>query len=143
MKDYLSLWAEGLPYQQSRPLRSSITVLGEWIKQIGPKGEFARVQLTVRPSESFEVIDGVAERAELERLGVGWPDCAVFGLLDVLMFTEFGPLYKVCMVFEKVWYHELDSSCQAFRHAGRVAGKKIVETIGDNPDGSELDLVPR
>lgn len=143
MKDYLSLWAEGLPYQQSRLLRSSITVLGEWIRPIGPKGEFAKVQLTVHPSESFEVIDRVPEKSELERLGVGWPDCAIFGLLDALMVAEFGPLYKVCIVFEKVWYHEVDSSYQAFRHAGRVAGKRIVETIGDDTDTSHLDLVPR
>jgi hypothetical protein len=71
MKDYLSLWAEGLPNQQSRLLAAPITVLGERIKQLGPRGEFARVQLTVHPSESFEVIDRVVERGELEKLGVG------------------------------------------------------------------------
>lgn len=141
MKDYLSLWAEGLPNQQSRLLAAPITVLGERIKQLGPRGEFARVQLTGHPSESFEVIDRVVERGELEKLGVGWPDCAIFGLLDVLMFTKFGPLYKVCVVLEKVWYHEVDSSCQAFRHAGRAAGRKIVETIANDTDGSQLDLV--
>jgi len=78
MKDYLSLWAEGLPNQHSRVLSAPITVLGKRIKQHGPKSEFAKVQLTVHPSDSFEVIDRIAERSELEKLGVGWPDCVHF-----------------------------------------------------------------
>jgi hypothetical protein len=142
MKDYLSLWSEGLTNQQSRLLSAPITVLGERIKQLGARGEFAKVQLTVHPSESFEVIDRVAESSELEKLGVEWPDCAIFGLLDVLMFTELGPLYKVRVVLEKVWYHHVDSTNQAFRQAGRAAGRKIVKSIEDDTDGSQRDLVP-
>ena len=143
MKDYLSLWAEGLPNQRSRVLSAPVTVLGKRIRQVGPKGEFAKIQLTVHPSNLFEVIDRVAERSELEKLGVGWPDCAIFGLLDVLMFAEFGPIYKVCVVLEQVWYHEVDSSWQAFRHAGRDAGRKIVESIGDDGFDPQAVLAPR
>jgi hypothetical protein len=102
MKDYLSLWAEGLPNPPSRLLSVPITVLGKRIRQIGPRAEFAKVQLTVHPADSFEVIDRVAERGELEKLGVGWPDCAIFGLLDVLMFAEFGPIFNVCVILEEV-----------------------------------------
>ena len=142
MKDYLSLWAEGLPNQHSRRLSAPITVLGKRVRQLGPKGEFAKVQLTVNPSDSFEVIDRIAERSELEKLGVRWPDCFIFGLLDVLMFTRSGPLFKVCVVLEEVWYHEVDSSWQAFRHAGRDAGRKIIEVIGDDPDASQVELTP-
>jgi hypothetical protein len=143
MKDYLSLWAEGLPNQQSRRLAAPITVLGEWIRQLGARGEFAKVELTVHPSESFEVIDRVTERSELEKLGVEWPDCAIIGLLDALMVTKSGPLFKVCVILEKVWYHEVDSTYQEFRHAGRAAGQKIIESIEDDAKGSQLDLVPR
>ena len=95
MKDYLSLWAQGLPDQHSRLLSAPITALGKRIRKLGPRCEFAKVQLTLHPSDLFEVVDSVAERSELEKLGVGWPDCVIFGLLDELMFTEFGPLYKV------------------------------------------------
>jgi hypothetical protein len=97
--------------------------------QIGPRGEFAKVQMTLTPAPSFEVIDDVAERAELERLGVEWPDPVIFGLLDVLMLAEPGPLHKVSVVLELVWYHEVDSSVMAFRHAGQDAGRKIIEDI--------------
>ena len=109
MKDYLRLWAEGLPNQPSRLLSGPITVVGERMKPFGSKSEFARVKLTARPSDSFEVIDRVVEKNELEKLGVSWPDPAIFGLLDVLMFTKSGPLYKVSIVLEEVWYHDVDS----------------------------------
>jgi hypothetical protein len=140
VKEYLRLWAGELPNQPSRLLSAPITVVGERIKHFGPKSEYARVELTVRPSGSFEVIDLVAERNELEKLGVGWPDSIVFGLLDALMFTKSGPLYNVCVVLEKARYHEVDSSRSAFRHAGRAAGSKIVAALEGNSSGSELDL---
>jgi hypothetical protein len=141
-KDYLRNWGEELPKQPSRLLSAPITVIGERIKPLGPKSEFAKVKLTVRPSDSFEVVDHVAEKNELEKLGVGWPDSTIFGLLDVLMFTESGPLYKVSIVLEEVWYHEVDSSWSAFRQAGRAAGRRIVEAIDDDSHGSQMALVP-
>jgi translation elongation factor EF-G len=143
MNDHLSLWAEGLPNQPSRLLSRPITVLGKHVRQLGPRGEFAKVRLTVHPSDLFEVIDRVAESSALEKLGVGWPDCAIFGLLDVLMFAEFGPIYKVRVVLEEVWYHEVDSSWQAFRHAGRDAGRKIVEAVGNDGFDSQAVLAHR
>lgn len=142
MKDYLRLWAESLPNQPSRLLPVPATVIGERTRPFGPKSEFAKVKLTARPADSFEVIDRVAETSELEKLGVSWPDPVVFGILDVLMFTKSGPLYKICVVLEEVWYHEVDSSWWAFRHAGRAAGRQIVEAIEDDSHGSEMDLVP-
>jgi translation elongation factor EF-G len=59
------------------------------------------------------------------------------------MFAKSGPLFKVCVVLEEVWYHEVDSSWQAFRHAGRDAGRKIIEAIGDDAYGSQVEVAPR
>ncbi|HEY1421933.1 MAG TPA: hypothetical protein VGF20_00655 [Candidatus Acidoferrum sp.] len=91
--------------------------------------EFARVQLKLSPASNLEVVDNVAERGELERFGVGWPDAVAFGLLDVLMLAEPGPLYKVSVSLEKAWYHEVHSSFMAFRHAGQDAGRKVIESL--------------
>jgi hypothetical protein len=129
VKDYLGLWAEGLLKQNSILLATPVTVVGEREKHFGRRSEFAKVKLTVYPAHAFEVADNVAEKSDLEKLGVGWPDCAIFGLLDVLILAEPGPLHKVRVVLEEVWYHDVDSSWQAFRHAGRDAGRKIIETI--------------
>jgi hypothetical protein len=55
------------------------------------KSEFAKVRLSVRPSNTFDVVDAVNERDELEKLSVEWPDPVVFGLLDVLTNAKRGP----------------------------------------------------
>jgi hypothetical protein len=116
MKNYLALWDEGLPDRNSRILESPITVVGEHVQ--GTKSEFAKVQLTVRPAKSFDVEDCVAEKIALEKLNVGWPDPFIFGLLDVLMNAEPQPLTEVRVTLEQVWYHDADSSREAFLKSG-------------------------
>jgi hypothetical protein len=85
--------------------------------------------LTAYPAQAFEVEDKIAEKADLERLNVGWPDCVIFGLLDELMLAEPAPLYKIRVVLEEVWCDEAGSSRQAFRQAGRDAGRRILEAL--------------
>jgi translation elongation factor EF-G len=127
MKNYLALWDEGLPDRNSRILETPITVVGEHIQ--GTKSEFAKVQLTVRPAKSFDVEDCVAEKIALEKLSIGWPDPFILGLLDVLMHAELQPLTDVQVTLEQVWYHDTDSSREAFLKAGRDAGRKIIAAV--------------
>jgi hypothetical protein len=129
VKNYLALWGEELPERDSIRLRKPVTVVGEREEHVGPLSEFAKIQLTVHAASGFEVEDIVTESEALGRLGVGWPDPVIFGLLDVLMLAEPGPLYKVRVVLEQVWYHVVDSSQSAFRHAGQGAGRKIIAEI--------------
>ena len=127
MKDYLTLWAEGPADEGSRTLTVPVTVIGAWTD--GSKSEFAKVQLTVEPAKDFDVVDAVEQKNELETLGVGWPDSVIFGLLDTLMSVDLGPLRNIRVTLEHVWYHELDSTRNAFRNAGRDAGRKIIDAL--------------
>ena len=68
-------------------------------------------------------------RKSLEALAVAWPQSVVFGLLDVVVFAEFGPLLKIKITLQDAAYHEVDSSENAFREAGRDAGRNIIETV--------------
>jgi len=127
MKDYLTLWVEGPSDEGSRTLTAPVTVIGEWTD--GPKSEFAKVQLTVQPAKGFDVVDAVEQKNELEKLGVGWPDPVILGLLDTLMRADLGPLRNVRVTLKHVWDHELDSTRNAFRNAGRDAGRKIIDAL--------------
>ena len=69
------------------------------------------------------------QQKELERLGVEWPDPVILGLLDSLMNTDLGPLKNIRVRLERVWYHEVDSTRNAFRNAGRGAGRKILDAL--------------
>ena len=127
--NYLDFWIANLRQRNSVRLTQAITVVGHREKHFGPRSEFARVVLTISPAEELDVVDNVRYRKELEALGVAWPQCVVFGLLDVVMFTEFGPLYKIRITLDDAAYHEVDSSENAFREAGRDAGRKAIETV--------------
>jgi hypothetical protein len=88
MKDYLALWGGEIPTGPIQVLPTQVTVVGEQIS--ASKSEFAKVRLTVRPSDTFDVFDAVNERDELEKQDVAWPDPVVFGLLDVLTNAKQG-----------------------------------------------------
>ena len=85
--------------------------------------------MTIAPADELDVVDNVPCRKELEALGVAWPQCVVLGLLDVVMFAEFGPLYKIRITLDDAAYHEVDTSENAFREAGRDAGCNAIETV--------------
>jgi hypothetical protein len=127
MSDYLKLWADELLKRSSFTPKSKIAVVGERNQHLGPRFEFAKVQLSVEPASRFEVVDAVVPNEELRQLG--YPDWVVFGLLDVLMVAKSAPLTNVRVVLEKVEHHPVDSSPMAFRHAGRDAGHKIIEAM--------------
>jgi hypothetical protein len=128
MKDYLTLWVEGPSDEGPRTLTAPVTVIGEW--NHGAKSEFAKVQLTVQPAKDLAVVDAVERKNELEALDVGWPGPVILGLLDALMNAC--PLRNVRVTLERVWYHELDSTRNAFRNAGRDAGRKIIDALDRN-----------
>ena len=125
--NYLDLWFADRPRPNSVRLKQGISVTGRRVKQFGPRSEFGIVEITVDPAEEFSVVDNVPWRNALEALGVVWPQCVVFGVLDVLMSAEFGPLYKIRITLDDAAYHDVDSSENAFREAGRDAGRKIIE----------------
>ena len=126
---YLDLWIANLRQRNSVRLTQAITVVGHREKHFGPRSEFARVEMTTSPAEELDVVDNVHCRKELEALGVAWPRSVVFGLLDVLMFAEFGAVYKIRITLDDAACHEVDSSESAFREAGRDAGRKVIETV--------------
>ena len=127
--NYLELWIGNLRQRNSVRLTQAITVVGHREKPFGPHSEFAKVVMTISPAEELDVVDNVPYRKELESLGVAWPQCVVFGLLDVLMFAEFGCLYKIRITLDDAVYHEIDSSERAFREAGRDAGRHVIQTV--------------
>jgi hypothetical protein len=123
MKDFLKLWANGLITVRPLPIAGRVTVTGERDAHLGPRWEFARIRVTVEPSAGFEVVDAVKGSAEMRKFG--FPDSAIFGLLDVLMVAGAAPLSSVRVILEQAEVDPVNTSASAFREAGRNAGRKI------------------
>lgn len=123
MTDYLKNWAESLLNARSLAIKSSVTVVGERNQHLGPRWEFAKVTVTAEPAAVFEVINKVPIGPELKALG--FPDCVIHGVLDILMTAGPAPLSAVRLTIEDAAWDAIDSSEMAFRQAGREAGRRI------------------
>jgi hypothetical protein len=130
MKDYLNLWQQELLKLNSLTLKAKVTVIGERNKHFGPRWEMARIQITVEPAPNFEVHDEYPGNQEARQ--EGYLDWAIFGLLDVLMLAESAPLKNIRVILEKAELDPVNSSCTAFRHAGRDAGHKLLQIVKAN-----------
>src|SRR6202007_114315 len=86
-----------------------------------------KVTIYVEPSDHFEVVDLVesTNRAREE----GFPDNFIFGLLDILVTMEHGPLIRVCVTLKTAEYDPINSSSMAYWGAGRDAGRKLQDAI--------------
>jgi hypothetical protein len=130
MKDYLKLWQQDMLKANSLTLKSKITIVGERNEHIGPRWEIARIQITVEPASDFEVVDVYPDNQEARQ--EGFLDWAVFGLLDVIMLTWSTPLRNIRVTLEKAEVDAINSSRMAFRHAGRDAGRKLLQIVKGN-----------
>lgn len=92
---------------------------------------FASVRVRVEPASKFELIDRSFKSEELEQnlQLIDFPNCAIFGMLDVFLISGSSPIRNIRVVIEDVGYDPIDSSSMAFREAGRDAARKITEEI--------------
>jgi hypothetical protein len=131
MKNYIALWVEQLVSRPRRSLNSAISVTGT-VKQVAPRPMFAVVSLSATPFAQFEVSDLTGTSTEVARFG--FPDWFVFGLLDVLMADEHGPLTRLRIILNDVKYHDVDTDREAFIHAGSDAGRQICRWSAPDPE---------
>lgn len=126
-QDFLRMWAEGLLSARPFSVTESMTVVGERNAHLGPRLEYASVQVSVEPSTQFEVTDIAKASEEIRRLG--YPESVILGILDVLMVSLASPIRNIRIVLDEPKYDAIDSSPMAFRQAGRDAGRKIIEAM--------------
>ncbi len=91
--------------------------------------EYARIELRAEPYKHFDV-DISRIYSELGESRLNMVQSAILGLLDVLLFRKVIPLRNIKIVMLNVEFDPINSSMIAFRHAGRDAGKKIIELAG-------------
>jgi len=131
MKDYIQLWTENATRRKSLQLNGAFDVVGERNAHLGGRCEIAKIKLTVRPAENFQVyFDDIPNQDIAEEQG--YLDATVFGILDVLIVGANFPLTEIALIFTAFEIHPVESSVSAFRQAGRDAGRKILEAMRSN-----------
>jgi len=125
--DYLNSWAQNVIKRKSIPLQKVIEAEGLRDTHLGPRWEFAKIKIQAEPSDNFVVHFNIndSKREKLDR--EGYLQAAIFGICDVLLVSNQAPLRDICITFLDAEEHEVDSSPNAFRMAGRDAARKLME----------------
>ncbi|MFA5259998.1 MAG: hypothetical protein WC450_02075 [Candidatus Omnitrophota bacterium] len=125
--EYLEKWIQNLLEQPSLDIDQSYKVKGECKKHLGPRLEYATIDITVEPASSFSV--EISQNLFSLNHASAFIESAVYGILDVIMCANIIPFKNVKIVIRKIDIDEIDSNKTAFRKAGRDAGWKIIELI--------------
>jgi translation elongation factor EF-G len=119
-------WSEDVLRRRGMTLTAAVRVCGLRDKHLGPRWDYARVVFLVEPAQEFKVVLGarVPDGFDSEYL-----ESALLGFLDIAMTAEPFPLKLICITVEEAELHEVDSNIMAFRHAGRDAGRKLLQQL--------------
>ncbi len=125
--NYVAKWYDGILNRSSLSLPQSVRVEGVRQQHLGPRLEYAKVEVLVEPAVSFEVrFASDVLQIDANRIFL---EAAVFGLLDILLVSEAYPLRNVSVTVTRCDVDPVDSSEMAFRHAGRDAGRKVISAL--------------
>ena len=125
--NYITKWCDEIQSRTSLTLPSRMTVNGVRQQHMGPRLEYAKIEVFVKPAASFEVRFGPGvDQSDPSRIFL---EAAVFGLLDILLVSRPYPLRNVSVTLTHCEIDPVDSSQIAFRQAGRDAGMKIINAL--------------
>ena len=125
--NYFEKWLNDLREEQSMTLTAPIRVEGVRDQALGPRSDYAKIDILCEPAESFEVKFDLPNLEEAQEYG--YLDWAVMGILDVLMTEQTYPLRNVRVTFKGAEIHPIHANQMAFRHAGRAAARNLLKAI--------------
>lgn len=126
--NYLKLWTDYKINQKSMKLEKRIEVEGVRSKHLGPRFEYAKINLLIEPAENFEVVF-VPKEYESDNNIKQMLDAALFGFLDIVMNIDPYPLKDIKVTIFEADIDQIDSSIMSFKNAGKDAGRKVLEIL--------------
>ncbi len=126
--DFFDKWQKSIMKLPSLRLKKRLTVQGSYKKHLGPRLEYAVIEIIVEPSDCL-LIDIKRDLILLNSLADELIEAAIFGILDILLTSKPYPLRDVKINVVEVDIHPVDSKVPGFRCAGRDAGRKIMKSL--------------
>lgn len=119
-------WVKSYQNLSSVGVHSSHEVRGLCKKVLGGRALFAEVEISISPSSELKFIQKLSindyEIADKE----GWINAICLGVLDVMIVRPLIPISAFECSIKFIGYHNIDSSKQAFRMAGRNAAEQFL-----------------
>lgn len=116
-------------YQDLRPIgiHCACSVSGKCKKVFGGRSLYAEIDLDFDKSEELKFLSNLSNLEYHHAYDKGWIKGIFLGVLDVMLVRPIIPITIFSCTIKKIRFHEIDSSVQAFRIAGRYAAEKFLE----------------
>jgi len=125
--NHFEKWLTDLAQRQTMLLPKAVRVAGVRDKILGPRSDYAKIDVLCEPADSLEIKFDLPNLQEAQQHG--YLDWAVMGMLDVLMTENTYPLRNVRLTIKGADIDSIKSNQMAFRHAGRNAARNLFEAI--------------
>lgn len=119
-------WAECYRKASKVGVNSSSKSIGTCKKVLGARALFAEVEIRISPSNELNFISKLSNSEHARAESEGWLDAVFLGVLDIMLVRPLVPISVFECSVDVIRYHEIDSSIQAFRLAGRQAAVKFL-----------------
>ncbi len=115
-------------YQNLHDVRvhTPASATGACRKVVGGRLLYAEVDLSFAKSAELEFCSALRCSAHERACREGWLTPICFGVLDTMLVRPITPVTHFRCTITDIRFHELDSSAQAFRVAGRLAAEDFL-----------------
>jgi len=104
--------------RKTRSLEFELYAEGRFQRIYGPRGDFGRVLISARPAEAFSF----DSKAEWDSKEDNYDEAVLEGILDELFTRSLGTVpFLTAFSLERVWWHPVDGSANAFYFAAKDA----------------------
>ncbi len=116
-------------YQHLPPvgIHSSYTIKGSYKKVLGGRALFAEVEIAISPSNNLKFTQSLSNNDYEVAKNEGWMNSICIGVLDVMIVRPLVPITTFECNVMSINYHDIDSSRQAFKMAGRRAAEQFLK----------------
>ena len=122
----LAEWIQDLQTRRQATIRSPVSVISKQDRHLGPRWEYAEIELTAEPSDAWDVEVSLPEVDRVEMEKDRWLREAILGVLDVLISRPSDPLLRIRLRVTAAQY-TFESSRRAFRMAGQRAAEALID----------------
>ena len=119
-------WIERYKRASAVGVNSYLTTKGTCKKVLGARALFAEVEITISSSDELHFTSNLSGFEHSIAKDEGWLEAINAGVLDVMLVRPLVPISIFECSVNMIRYHEIDSSVEAFRLAGRYAAEEFL-----------------
>ena len=121
-------WMDDLRHKPHMTIQDSLELHVTLDQHLGPAWLFAGLDVVVQPHDGWAVSLALPE-GDGDLIPEPYIRGAIYGFMDVLLLQPHRPVLNLHVTLTGFRYDPVNSSAMAFRLAGRMAGRQLLERV--------------